>query len=127
MRYRLRTLLKPVGQITTGFMAGFAIWATTAPKEAWDANALYSVYVALAGLAASFGQPREFFWGVIGVYAGQVIALHALIPVAGVPIMPPFLGVLLFGTLPAVAGALIGAGFGYCVQRTIATTKREGL
>jgi hypothetical protein len=122
-RYRLRTLLLSGPQIVTGFIAGFALWAATAPKEAWDANEYYSAYLALAGLAASFGQPRGFYWGVVGVYVGQVIALNALIPAAGVPIFPSIIGVLMFGTMPAIAGALLGAGIGYCVERAVASTK----
>jgi hypothetical protein len=124
-RFTIRDAVLAAGQIATGFMAGFALWAATAPKESWDVNTLYSAYVALAGLVASFGRPRGFYWGVVGVYAGQVIALHALIPAVGVPIMPPFIGVLLFGTLPAVGGALVGAGIGYCLERTIGRGTRQ--
>jgi hypothetical protein len=104
-------------QVLTGFVAGFAIWAATAPEEAWDANSLYSVFVLLAGLVSSFARPRWFYCGVIGVYFGQVLAMKLLVPVGvGAVIMPAFLAVLMFGTLPAVAGSLLGAVFGYCIE-----------
>ena len=125
-RYKPRMLLTPAGQIATGFLAGFALWAATAPKEAWDENALYSVFVALAGFVASFGRLRGFYWGVVGVYAGQVIALHLLTPLTGVPILPAILSVLIFGTFQAIVGALVGAGIGYCVERAVASIRHAG-
>jgi hypothetical protein len=104
-------------QIAAGFVAGFSIWAATAPQEAWDANNLYSLLVLLSGLIASFGRQRGFYWGIAGVYFGQVAALHLLIPVGGgAPIMPAFLAVLFFGTLPAAIGAFIGAGLGLATK-----------
>jgi len=105
------------GQIATGFVAAFALWAATAPEEAWDANSYYSVLVLLAGLAASFGRPRGFYWGILGVYLGQVVAIRALVDVSGPPIFPLTLAVLVFGTLPAVVGAIIGAVIGYGIRR----------
>src|SRR5687768_10762001 len=100
------------GQIATGFMAGAAIWAYSAPNEAWDVNQLYSILLMLAGLVASFGRPLAFYWGVVGIYLGQVLAIHMFIPAEGVPIMPPLLSVLIFGTVPAAVGAAVGAGIG---------------
>jgi hypothetical protein len=104
-------------QVATGFVAGFSIWAAVAPKEAWDVNPLYyngSVFA--AGLLSSFARPRGFYWGIIGVYLGQVIAIRLLVPLETAVIMLPFIGVLIFGTPPAAVGALIGAGIGFCIQ-----------
>jgi len=104
-------------QIAVGFTAGFSIWAATAPQEAWDANPLYSVLVLLSGLVASFARLREFYWGIVGVYLGQVVAVYLLIPIGGgTPIMPAILSVLFMGTPPAALGALIGAGLGYSIK-----------
>src|SRR5688572_4248615 len=101
MRFRLRT--PSFAKFATGFVVSFLIWAATAPAEAWD-RPLYFLWIALAGLIATLGQSRGFYWAVIGIYVGQVVALHALIPLGGVPIFPPVIGVLLFGTLPAFGG-----------------------
>jgi len=116
MKYSLRSLVAG-GQIATGFVAGFAIWVAVAPAEAWDALDLYSVFVFAAGLLASFGRTREFYWGILGVYLGQVLAMEALLPKEGVPLMPSVIGVLIFGTMPAVVGAILGAGIGFCLSR----------
>lgn len=100
------------GQILSGLVLGFGIWAATAPKEAWDANPFYSVLVFVAGVAASFGRWPGFYWGIPGVYLGQLIAIHMLIPAGRVPIFPAFAAVLMFGTLPAAVGALVGGAIG---------------
>jgi hypothetical protein len=105
------------GQVATGFAAGFALWAVTAPREAWDANPYYSIFVLLAGLVASLARPRGFLWGIVGVYLGQVVAIHLLVPAGGVPIVPPSVGVLFCGTLPAAIGAALGGGIGYGIRR----------
>ena len=113
---KITPAMMSAGQIAIGFLAGIAIWAISAPDEAWDVNQLYSTFLLLAGLVTSFGRPRAFYWGIVGIYLGQVFAIHMLIPAAGVPIMPPFVGVLFFGTIPAAVGATLGAGIGLCVQ-----------
>ena len=99
-------------QLLIGAVLGFLIWAATAPAEAWDINPLYSTCLLGAGLISSFGRRREFYWGVPGVYAGQVIAMHLLIPTGGVPLLPAFLAVFIYGTLPALVGSLLGLGIG---------------
>jgi len=117
MKYSLRSLMIAGGQVATGFVAGFSIWAAVAPEEAWDALELYSVFVLLAGMLASFGRTSGFFWGVAGVYLGQVLTIGILLPQEGVPLMPSALGVLIFGTMPAFVGALLGAGIGFGLSR----------
>lgn len=114
---RLRSNAIAAGQVATGFASAFALWAATAPEEAWDANSLYSLCVLLAGLVASFGRPRGFYWGILGIYLGQVVAIRTLVDVSGPPIFPLTLAVLIFGTLPAVGGAVIGAVLGYGIRR----------
>lgn len=122
MRFRLRKL--SFAKFATGFAAGLALWAATAPGEAWD-RPFYFVWVAMAGLIATFCQSRGFYWAILGLYFGQVAALYVLIPWAGVPIFPPMIGVLLFGTIPAFIGALIGFGIGLHLEGNRSGAERQ--
>jgi hypothetical protein len=110
-----------------GAAGGFAIWAATAPNEAWDANPYYSLWLVLIGLIASFGRVKGFGWGVFGTYLGQVAAVYALIPMNGIPIFPAVLSVALFGTPPVVVGALVGAGIGLLVSALRGALLRDAL
>jgi hypothetical protein len=105
-------------QLAIGLIAGYMIWAVAAPREAWDVNPFYSVCIFSAGLFAALLRPCSFYWGVIGIYLGQVAALYFLIPLQSA-ILPPALAVLLLGTPQAFAGGLLGAVVGFGVQRLI--------
>jgi len=104
-------------QLGVGSFAGFAIWAVTAPREAWDVNQFYSACVFGAGLLASLGRLRGIHWGILGVYVGQVLGLRLLVPAEGVVIFPAIISVLLFGVPPAVAGAVVGGVAGMAIRR----------
>lgn len=105
-------------QLAIGLIAGYIIWAVSAPREAWDVNPFYSVCIFAAGLFAALLRPCSFYWAVIGIYLGQVAALYSLIPLQSA-ILPPVLGVLLLGTPQAFAGGLLGAVIGFGIQRLI--------
>jgi hypothetical protein len=104
-----------------GSFAGFAIWAITAPREAWDINQFYSACVFGAGLLASLGRLRGIHWGLVGVYAGQVLGLSLLIPVGGGFVFPAVVSVLLFGMPPAVVGVVLGGVAGMAIRRISAS------
>jgi len=106
-----------VKQFTIGLVAGFCIWVIAAPREAWDANPVYSAFVLSAGLMSSVLRFRGCWWGVLGVYLGQVAGLSLLVPHTGVPIFPAWLGVLICGTIQGVAGAVLGGAAGYVIRR----------
>ena len=112
------TRLYAVQQFIAGATAGFCIWWITAPREAWDANPIYSVFVLLAGAISSLLRFRGCWWGVLGVYFGQVAGLSMLVPHTGVPIFPAWLGVLICGTIQSVVGAALGGVVGYVLLRT---------
>ncbi len=109
-------------QLGIGLTAGIMLWAVTAPREAWDVNPYYSVWLFVAGLIAALLRPRGSLWGVLGIYLGQVIALYTLIPLQGA-IMPPLIAVLLLGMGPAVVGALLGAAIGIGIGLVIRMTR----
>ena len=113
----IATRLFAVGQFVVGACAGFFIWIWTAPREAWDANAFYSVAVFQAGAMSSLFRLRGCWWGVLGVYLGQFAGLSLLVPHTTAPIFPARIGVLLCGTIQAAAGAAIGGAAGYCFWR----------
>ena len=102
-----------------GSFGGFGIWAITAPLEAWDVNQFYSACIFGIGLLASLGRLRGIHWGVLGVYAGQVLGLWLLIPAGGGFVFPAVISVLLFGVPPAVAGALVGGAAGIAIRRML--------
>lgn len=105
-------------QFGIGLAGGCIIWAMTAPQEAWDVNPYFSAWLFAAGLLAALLRPRSFYWGVLGVYLGQVAALYAFIPGQGA-IFPGVVAVLFFGTPQAFVGALLGAVIGFGIQRLI--------
>ena len=102
-------------QIFLGFVFGCGLWIVSAPGEAWDTNNLYSVWVFLAGLMSSCLRQRGWFWGVIGLYCGQVLGGLAVTGPHG--IMSPLIAVALFGTFQAIVGALLGAVIGWATRR----------
>ena len=106
-----------VSQFAVGLVAGLAIWIMTAPREAWDVNPYYSVHVLFAGAMSSLFRLRGSWWGMLGVYLGQVAGLSLLVPHDGIPIFPAWMGVFFCGTIQAVAGALLGGAAGYVNRR----------
>jgi hypothetical protein len=110
-------------QFGIGLIASFLLWALSAPREAWDVNPYYSAWLFTFGIISALPRPRTFYAGVAGIYSGQVAAIGALIPVQ-VPILFPALAVLLLGTLPAVAGGLLGVVVSLGVTWAIRHLKR---
>ena len=110
----------PVLQPVIGCVLGYLVWVPTAPLEAWDVNPLYSTLVFAAGFLSPFFRQKTWYCGPLGVYVGQVAALHRLVPPVGIPIAPPIFGVLIGGTAPAVAGGLAGYGIGWAIGNWLA-------
>jgi hypothetical protein len=99
-----------------GFFGGAGLWSLSFPKEAWDANPLFTPCLLLIGIAASMLKPKGLYFGAAGIYLGQLAFIYVFLPTAG--IFPVPLAVLLFATLPAVLGCLLGGAVGWMIKQS---------
>ncbi len=113
-----------VPRLLVGAVFGWAIWAASpslsGQVEPWDSlSAYYSASLFVAGLASTLFLPAGWYWGPIGVYAGQVAYMWFVylprLPQGDPVILPAPIAVALFGTVPTFAGGLLGAGIGFVV------------
>ena len=114
----LETRVRPsaVASLVTAATLGWLTWFLSVPvtgeAEPWDASGFY-FYGSLfgSGILATILYPRNWWVSTLGVYLGQVTyielwyspTLHPGDPI----ISPSWLSVGLFGTLPALLGALL--------------------
>ena len=113
-----------VPRLLLGAVFGWAIWAAaaslTGQVEPWDSISIYySASLFVAGLASTLFRPAGWYWGPLGVYGGQVAYMWFVylprLPQGDPVILPAPIAVALFGTVPALAGGLLGASIGFVV------------
>ncbi len=76
----------------------------------------YSGSLLAAGLASTLLRPAGWYWGPVGIYAGQVAYMWLVygpgLPAGDPIIFPSLIAVAIFGAIPTLAGGLLGAGIG---------------
>jgi hypothetical protein len=112
-----------------GGIFGWMIWwaspGWTGEIEPWDSlGSYYSTSLVAAGFISTLFWPAGWYWGPLGIYAGQVAYVNSL-DVLHLPAGPAdhfsvefaVLAVALFGTLQSIVGGLMGMGVGLAVAR----------
>lgn len=103
-------------RVLAGAVLGWLIWyfsvAMTGEVEPWNSPiAYYSIALALAGAISTLFQLNGWYWGPVGIFAGQV-AYMWLVHQPLNPIFPPYVAIVLFGTWQPILGGAIGALIG---------------
>jgi hypothetical protein len=115
-------------RIFLGVTLGWAVWAmsplVTGKIEPWDSNTLYySGSLFIAGMLSTLFWKSGFYWGPLGIFAGQTAFLCVQDPQGG--IFPAPLAVALFGTVQPIVGALIAWGVGHTLHGIYAAFRKD--
>ena len=102
-----------ISQIAIGFVLGWLIWAMsvkiTGHIEPWDSDLpIYSAYLVISGFLTATIEPKYFWIGPVFIYFGQLVFTVFSYNAHGAVILPPFISLLIFGSVQGFVGAGIG-------------------
>lgn len=103
-------------RVLAGAVLGWLIWyfsvAMTGEVEPWDSpHVYYSFTLVLAGASSTLFQRTGWYWGPVGVFAGQVAYIFLVYQPQN-PIFPTSVAIILFGTWQPLLGGAIGVLMG---------------
>jgi hypothetical protein len=113
---------KAIVASVVGIAYGASVWAMspiiTGRQEPWDATPYYWIAMPVGGFICAFASIRYFWVPVIGIYIGQLAYAHTFLNPVGVPIMPLFISIAIFGIPLTLIGASLSKGVTIAVQRS---------
>lgn len=109
-----------------GGVLGFMIWifsvAVTGEVEPWDARGAEAYYywgaLLIGGFISGLIGGRNWYYGIIGLYLGQIVYIALQIFKTGDPgfVLVGLIGLIIY-LIPAIIAALIGWGLRFLINK----------